>query len=161
MRTSLIALALLSTTAVAHADARRSSAAEPAAPQPHALSVGDVKSEVKPHDDAIGKCYVDALGETRGAGHLDLVFTVSRHGIVQQLDIVTPGLAPKQAQQIEACVRPLLAAVKFPARRTHTTATVPYFYQRTAAPNAGPQLSCWDPKGCKDAEILGSSKLKR
>jgi hypothetical protein len=26
---------------------------------------------------------------------------------------------------------------------------VPFFYQHTAAPNAGPQLSCWDPKGCK------------
>ena len=34
-------------------------------------------------------------------------------------------------------------------RKTFTTATIPYFFQRTAAPNAGPQLSCWDPKGCR------------
>lgn len=148
MRISLTLLALLSTTALAHADAKRS-AAEPVTPRPYALSIGDVTAEVKPFHDAIGTCYIAALGDTRGAGHLDLVFTISRHGIVQQLDIIAPGLAAKQTKQIEACVRPVLANVAFPSRRTHTTARVPFFYQRTAAPNSGPQLSCWDPKGCK------------
>jgi len=34
-------------------------------------------------------------------------------------------------------------------RKAQTIAVVPYFYQRTAAPNSGPQYSCWDPKGCR------------
>jgi hypothetical protein len=45
-------------------------------------------------------------------------------------------------------VRHAVEAVTFPARRTYTTATVPYFFQRTAAPNAGPQESCWNERGC-------------
>jgi hypothetical protein len=149
MRTSLALLAVLATSTLAHADAKRSSAAEPAQPLAQALSIGDVKAEVKPFNDAIGACYIDGAADTRGAGQLQLVFTISRHGGVEQLDVVTPGLSAKQAKKIEACIRPALAAVRFPARKTFTTATVPFFYQRTAAPNAGPQLSCWDPKGCK------------
>ena len=151
MRTSLALLVLLSAPVIAHADGKRSSAAEPVItqPLPRALTIADVKAEVKPFHDDIGKCYVDGAGDTRGAGHLELVFEVSRHGNVARLEVVTPGLSAKQAKKIEACVRPLLAAVKFPARKTHTTATVPYFYQRTDAPSCGPQPTCWDPKGCK------------
>ena len=45
-------------------------------------------------------------------------------------------------------MKALVSELTFPARRSPTTAVIPYFYQHTAAPNAGPQLSCWDPKGC-------------
>jgi len=51
-----------------------------------------------------------------------------------------------EVDAIDACVQ---ATVTFPARRTWTTATVPYFLLHTDAPNAGPQLSCWDPNGCR------------
>ena len=47
-----------------------------------------------------------------------------------------------------ACIREAVEVVKFPARRNDTTAIVPYFFQHTNTPGGGPQLSCWDPKGC-------------
>lgn len=119
--------------------------AETIAPPARDLTVGEVKAEVMPHSDAIGACYVGA----GAAGELRIVLTVSRQGAVRELDVVTPGLPAKQAKRIDSCIRPLLHDVKFPARKTTTTATLPFYYQRTAAPGAGPQPSCWDAKGCR------------
>jgi len=42
-----------------------------------------------------------------------------------------------------------VTSIAFPARKVFTTATVPYFFQRTPGP--GPQLSCWNPNGCHGA----------
>jgi hypothetical protein len=113
-----------------------------------ALSPQDVQAKLKPMSNDIERCYMDHTADLRGAGHLALVLTVSKHGILEQVSVQTPGVAPKVAKQIDGCIRETIATVAFPAKRTSTTATVPYFFQRTAAPNAGPQLSCWDPAGC-------------
>ena len=113
-----------------------------------ALSPQDVQAKLKPMSNDIARCYMDHTTDLRGAGHLALVLTVSKHGILEQVSVQTPGVAPKVAKQIDGCIRETIATVAFPAKRTSTTATVPYFFQRTAAPNAGPQLSCWDPAGC-------------
>ena len=112
------------------------------------LSAQDVEAKLKPMSAQIESCYVDRTSEVHGAGHLDLVLTVSRHGILENLAVKTPGLAPRLAKQIDGCIRETIAQVSFPAKRVTTTATVPYFFQRTAAPNAGPQLSCWSSTGC-------------
>ena len=136
MRFALAVIAVLATTAAAD-------------PKPRALTPADVTSQLAPFADQIEHCYLDRTTEIRGAGQLELVLTVTRHGSVESLDIKTPGLATKLAKQIDGCIREMIASVAFPARKTFTTATVPFFFQRTAAPNAGPQLSCWDPKGCR------------
>jgi hypothetical protein len=119
-----------------------------AAADDRALTSQDVVAQLKPVSPDIERCYMDRTADVHGAGHLALVLTVSRHGIVEQVAVQTPGVAPKIAKQIDSCVRERIATISFPAKRTPTTATVPYFFQRTAAPNAGPQLSCWDPAGC-------------
>lgn len=113
-----------------------------------ALSAEEVHAQLRPVASEIEHCYVDRTAEIRGAGHLELVLEVSRYGILEHADIKTPGLAPKLAKEIDGCIRAAIAPVSFPVRKTFTTATVPYFFQRTAAPNAGPQLSCWNPAGC-------------
>lgn len=134
MRT-LAFLVVLLAPALAAADAR-------------SLSAQDVEAQLKPVSSQIESCYLERTADVHGAGHLDLVLTVSRHGILENLAVKTPGLSPKLAKQIDGCVRQTIAQVSFPAKRVTTTATVPYFFQRTAAPNAGPQLSCWNPNGC-------------
>jgi len=113
-----------------------------------ALSAEDVQATLKPVTVEIERCYMERTPDVRGAGRMELVLTVSRHGVLEHLDVKTPGLATKLAKDIDGCVRTTVATVAFPARKMFTTATVPYFFQRTAAPNSGPQLSCWDPKGC-------------
>lgn len=136
MRLALAVLAVLAATAAAD-------------PKPRALTAADVSTQLAPFADQIEHCYLDRTADVRGAGQLEIVLTVTRHGSVESLDVKTPGLAVKLAKQIDGCIRETIQGVAFPARKTFTTATVPFFFQRTAAPNAGPQPSCWDPKGCR------------
>lgn len=117
--------------------------------KPTSLSIADVTAQLASVSQDIEHCYLDRTAEIRGAGQLQLVLTVSRKGAIETLAIKTPGLATKLAKQIEGCIRPLVEPVAFPQRRTFTTATVPFFFQRTAAPGSGPQESCWDAAGCR------------
>lgn len=133
-------LGIVATTSIASADATP--------PKPISLSASDVSSQLAPFAETIEHCYTDRASEIRGAGQLQLVVTVTRKGAVESLEVKTPGVPAKLAKQIDGCIRPLVTPVAFPARRTYTTATVPFFFQHTAAANAGPQESCWDAKGC-------------
>jgi len=134
MRTTLLSLAFVLAAAPAFAD--------------DALSAQDVQHQLGPVSAQIESCYLERTADVRGAGHLDLVLTVSRHGILENLAVKTPGLAPKIQKQIDNCIRETVEKVSFPAKRTQTTATVPYYFQHTYAPNAGPQLSCFSAAGC-------------
>lgn len=131
------ALAILLAAATAVAD-----------PKPPALSTADVTAQLAPLSDDIQRCYLDRAADIKGAGKLDLVLTVTRRGVLESLVIKTPGLPVKLAKQVDGCIRPLVEPLAFPARKTFTTATIPFFFQHTAAPGAGPQLSCWDAAGC-------------
>jgi hypothetical protein len=115
---------------------------------PAELTAQDVTAQLRPVADEIEHCYMDRTADVRGAGHLELVLTVSRQGVLEHVDVNTPGLAPKIAKDIAGCIRAAVTTISFPARKVFTTATVPYFFQRTAAPGSGPQLSCWNPNGC-------------
>jgi hypothetical protein len=136
MRTLLLSLALVLLAVPAFAD-------------DHALTAQDVEHQLGPVSAQIESCYLERTADVHGAGHLDLVLTVSRHGILESLAVKTPGLAPKIQKQIDSCIRETVEHVAFPAKRAPTTATVPYFFQRTAAPNSGPQLSCFSASGCR------------
>jgi hypothetical protein len=133
----LIALAIILTAGSAAAD-----------PKPLALSVADVTAQLQPVANDIEHCYLDRAAEIRGAGKLDIVLTITRKGAIESLAVKTPGLPVKLAKQIDGCVRLLVEPVAFPARKTFTTATIPFFFQHTAAPGSGPQESCWDAAGC-------------
>ena len=111
-----------------------------------ALTSQDVQAKLRPMSSDIERCYLDRTTDVRGAGHLALVLTVSKHGILEQVTVQTPGIAPKIAKQVDGCIRGVISAVAFPAKHVSTTATVPYYFQRTPGP--GPALSCWDPNGC-------------
>ena len=121
----------------------------PALADDRGLTSDEVKAELRSVEDTIERCYTDNTREVRGAGHLDLVFTVSRHGVVEKLEIKTPGVSARVAKRIDRCIREAVGTVTFPKRKGWTTATVPYFFQRTHAPNAGPQLGCWNADGCR------------
>ena len=120
----------------------------PALADDRGLTSDEVKAELRPVSEQIEHCYTDNTREVTGAGHLDLVFTVSHRGGLDKLEVKTPGLSARVAKRVERCIREAVTPVSFPPRKGWTNATVPYFFQRTRAPNAGPQLSCWSPDGC-------------
>jgi hypothetical protein len=131
-----------------------------AAADPRDLDANEIHAQLEPFAGAIEHCYVDRTAAIYGAGHLELVLAVSRYGIVERVDVNTPGLPAKLAKDVDTCIRAAIAPVSFPAKRTTTTVTVPYFFQRTAAPNAGPQLSCWNPRGCHHEEAAKARQAR-
>jgi len=112
------------------------------------LAASEIAAAVRPYGPDIERCYLDRLDDVRLAGRLDLTFVIGRDGYVVSLDASAPGLPARTVKRVSACIREAVDAIHFPARRTDTTAIVPYLFQHTSAPGSGPQLSCWNPKGC-------------
>lgn len=112
------------------------------------LEAHEIAAEVTPYAPDIERCYLDRLGDVRRAGRLDLTFVIGRDGHVVSLDAAAPGLPARTVRQMESCIREAVDAVHFPERRNDTTAIVPYYFQHTSTPGGGPQLSCWNPRGC-------------
>jgi hypothetical protein len=140
MKVSIVmALSLVAATA---------SADRPDKAAPRTLEPDQVQERMTALSDDVRACYLGTVGELRGAGRLDITLSIHRTGLIDRIEVRAPGLPSKLAKKVDECVRPLVAPLTFPAARTSTVVTVPYFYQRTAAANAGPQLSCWNPKGC-------------
>jgi hypothetical protein len=112
------------------------------------LEASEVAAEVRPYAPDIERCYLDRLDDIRHAGRLDLTFVIGRDGHVVSVDAAAPGLPARTVRQMAACIREAVDPIHFPARRADTTAVVPYLFQHTNTPGGGPQLSCWNPKGC-------------
>lgn len=119
-----------------------------AARRPASLEASEIAAEVRPYAPDIERCYLDRLDDVRRAGRLDLTFVIGRDGHVVSLDAAAPGLPSRTVRQVATCIREALDPIHFPARRSDTTAIVPYLFQHTSTPGGGPQLSCWNPKGC-------------
>ena len=117
------------------------------------LGPSDVRAHlaVTDADAAIAQCYVQTVGEGVG-GRLDVTLTIHRKGIIDSITVRAPNIAAKLVTKIDACVRSALAGVTFPARKLGTTAVIPYVWQKTVAAGAGPQESCWNPKGCRTTD---------
>jgi hypothetical protein len=145
MRSSWLSIVVLVASAgVAQAEFR-SSATERGRAAEQALSQADIDAQVKPVSAEISKCYLDAAAQ---GGQLKVQLAIHRRGTLDTVTVAAPGVPAKIARKIEACVRGVVEPLEFPARRTSTTAVLPFFFQRTAAPNAGPQQSCWSSRGC-------------
>jgi hypothetical protein len=142
MRTSVVALILASSSlAVAQPQVKE----KWLEPQEIAASVHPLRADIE-------RCYLDNAGEVKSTGKLEITIVIARDGFVLSSSTATPGVPAKAAKAIDACVQPLIKAVMFPVRRNDTTGVVPFIFQRTESPGSGPQLSCWDPKGCHTTE---------
>ncbi|HEX4419641.1 MAG TPA: hypothetical protein VH165_17125 [Kofleriaceae bacterium] len=111
------------------------------------LTHREITAGVAPHAAEIEHCYLAQGGAARG-GHLDVTLVIGRDGNLVSLGTTAAGLSPKATHKLAACVRDALETVEFPERRNDTTAVVPYEFQKTNTPGAGPIMSCWSAKGC-------------
>jgi len=130
-----------------HHTARRDADGRPAR-KPTSLTAGEVAAGVAPHARDIQRCYRDEIGEARGANHLELTLVIAYDGRVRSATVAVPRLAARTTRRMAACMRTALATARFPERRSDTMAILPYYFQKTEAPDAGPQLSCWNRSGC-------------
>lgn len=124
---------------------------EPVAPTPRLpsqLEAADVTAEISSQRDAIERCYLAHVRAPHQAGQLDVLFEIGRDGRVRSVATAAPALTPYSAPTVTRCIRAIASTIQFPVRRNDTTVVLPYLFQATTAPDAGPQLSCWNPKGC-------------
>ena len=148
---SMILVASLAAPLVASvgaARAERRGPAERVGGPDRTLTLAEVEAQVKPVSAEISRCYLDAAAGTRAGGELRVQLDIHRRGKLDAVSVAAPGLPAKLLRKVELCVRGLVEPIEFPARRAPTTAVVPFYFQRTDAPNAGPQLTCWSPRGC-------------
>jgi hypothetical protein len=148
---SLVTVAVLAAAGTAQADTPKALTATAGnkADTVHHLSKAEIDARVNPLSGDLKRCYMAAASHVKGAGHLDVKLTVKRDGSLLAVDVATPGLPAQLARTIDGCVRSTVAHVTFPAKKATNTIVVPFFFQHTAAPNSGPQYSCWDPRGCR------------
>ena len=116
--------------------------------KPAFLTAADIAAEVTPYAPDIQRCYREINGDAPRASHVSLKLVIAPEGHLRSLEASSPGLSARTTRKIAACARTALETARFPARRNETIAIVPYYFQKTDAPNAGPQLSCWSAKGC-------------
>ncbi len=112
------------------------------------LTAAEVQQAFAPYLTAIRGCY---LANARGkdvAGTLRLELIIHPNGSMFRFGFAAPGVRPPWLGKLDTCLRALATSWHLPERKGFTTAVVPYFFQRTAAPGAGPIESCWDARGC-------------
>jgi hypothetical protein len=100
----------------------------------------------------IRACYLQHGRAAKGSsGELALKLVVHRDGYVHEFSIDAPGVKGKALKKLDACIRNEALTWHFPPRRDFTTAILPYYFMYLDIPGAGPQYSCWNPKGCPRA----------
>jgi hypothetical protein len=113
------------------------------------LSAEQVQHYAASYYPMIRTCYFEHGRTARGAtGELALKLVVHRGGHIHDVTVDAPGVTGKALRKLEACIRLQVLGWHFPVRRDFTTAILPYYFLYLDIPGAGPQYSCWNPRGC-------------
>ena len=115
----------------------------------HTLTADQIEKYATPYYPMIKSCYFEhGLAAKTATGELALKLVVHRDGYIHEVTIDAPGVRGKQLRKLEACIKEQVADWHFPVRRDFTTAILPYYFLYLDIPGAGPQYSCWNPRGC-------------
>lgn len=113
------------------------------------LTADQVQRYAASYYPMIKACYFEHGRKSRDAtGELALKLIVHRGGHIHDVAIEAPGVTGKHMRKLEACIRLHVLGWHFPVRRDFTTAILPYYFLYLDVPGAGPQYSCWNPRGC-------------
>lgn len=137
-RVLLVAAAMVATTIAR---------AEDTAPPP-TLTAAELQTYFAPHLPEIRRCYLANARDKGATGALRLELIVHSNGSMYRFGFAAPGVRARWLARLDACLRALATTWHLPERKGFTTAVVPFYFQRTSAPGAGPIESCWDARGC-------------
>lgn len=117
------------------------------------LSAQELTRYFEPYAPAVRTCYADHGTGKEATGVLRLELIIQPDGKVLRFGVVAPGVDKVPLRKLDACLRKLSATWSFPVRKGYTTAVLPFLFQRTYAPGAGPIESCWDVRGCPPGRL--------
>jgi hypothetical protein len=102
------------------------------------ISAKDLKKYFEPYIPAVRDCYVANAHEREADGNLRLELIIHRDGTVFRFGFAARGVTGAWLRKLDGCLRELSETWHFPVRRGFTTAVMPFYFQRTLAPGAGP-----------------------
>lgn len=150
MRAFLAVMTLLTAAAWRVDNPRR----ERDAPEERGLTREQVEHYTGAHQPEIRACYEEqSRGIAAATGKLVLRATVLRNGSITELAVEAPGITGIRYQRLVQCIRDDVETWQLPVRRDDTQIVVPFLFQRVNAPGAGPQYSCWNPRGCPEKSL--------
>ncbi len=120
------------------------------------LSAAEVHKAFARYEPAVESCYVNLARGKKADGTLRLELIIHRDGTVFTFAFTAAGVEQPSLGKLDACLRELVPSWQFPPRKGFTTVVLPFLYQHTHAPGAGPIESCWDPRGCPPGVAKGS-----
>lgn len=102
------------------------------------LTADDIRQVVRAHSHEIGACYKQhAMNQDGATGEVTLSMVVTSSGLVADgsLEIDAPGVTGKKFPR---CVEKSVSEWKFPTSDGETELELPFLFQHTRAPGAGP-----------------------
>ncbi len=115
----------------------------------YGLTAHEVERYAREYYPGIRACYFDHGRASKTAtGELAIKVVIHRNGNVHEVTLDAPGVRGMHLRKLEGCVRLQVVGWGFPVRRDFTTVVLPYYFMYLAPPGAGPQYSCWNPRGC-------------
>jgi hypothetical protein len=160
MRALLTTTILLAAAATAHAG-ESSPRLTADRKEPRTLSADELGTYAATYYPAVRACYITNGRPPRGAtGELSVQLVVHRDGYVRDVAVTAPGVRGRLLRKLQDCIRSEALSWHFPVRRAFTTAILPYYFLALDVPGAGPQYSCWNPRGCP-AKPARPARLRR
>jgi len=110
------------------------------------LTAKEIQEYLTPYVAKIDGCYNrHGLKQKKSTGDLKIEMVIHRNGSIHRTQVYAPGVPGKA---LKKCIEKLSKDWSFPPRKQFTHAIIPFFYLQTKTPGAGPQHSCWNPRGC-------------
>ena len=120
----------------------------PDQPDKPSLTAKELETYFEPYVPEVKKCWLTHAKGPDVKGELRLELVIHNHGHVRRFAFMAPGVVGKPLARLDACLRKLSKKWSFPQRGGFTTAVIPFYYQRTNAPGAGPEGTCRTKRGC-------------
>lgn len=102
------------------------------------LDAEDIRQVVRAHSHEIGACYKKhGMDQKEATGEVTLSMVVSTAGLVREdsLEIDAPGV---RGERFPRCIRDSVSGWKFPTSSSETELQLPFLFQHTRSPGAGP-----------------------
>jgi len=105
------------------------------------IDAKELKKYFTPYVPGVKDCYVANTKAHEVDGTLRLELVIHPAGNVHRFGFQAPRLKGTPLRKLDKCLRELSETWHFPQRRGFTTAVLPFKFQRTFAPGAGPKAT--------------------
>lgn len=138
MRVVLLALLVVVLAAAPLAMAQQQGGGDP---DQTSIDASDLKKYFAPYVSGVKDCYVASSRERTATGVLRLELVIRPDGTVNRFAFKAPGIIGAPLRLLDSCLRARSETWHFPVRRGFTTAIIPFQFQLTYAPGAGPKAT--------------------